>query len=299
MKRAKEIEQVMLLSEKTKKPFLVTDIWPHFNAIIGVTSGSFSFYANKVRQHLPPHIKIFSPFYACTESLLGLNLTANKNTYLLHPLVAFFEFIPIEEYDKTNPKTLFMNQIELGKEYELVITCPLGLYRYRLGDIIKVVGFYNTIPEVEFCYRIGCLINRTGEKVSESDFQLAVSEAAQIWKVSLRDYTILDDPDANYYHIVMETMEETPISNIKTQVLDETLSKYSPIFGAWLREAKLKGVKISLLKSNTFNEFKRFLIEEFKVYSEQLKIPRLVRNEKQIEFFEKNIIASQHGVENS
>jgi len=44
-------------------------------------------------------------------------------------------------------------QVEVGQQYELVITNASGLYRYRFGDVIKVVGLHNACPVIEFQYR--------------------------------------------------------------------------------------------------------------------------------------------------
>ena len=45
----------------------------------------------------------------------------------------FFEFIPFDSVHEDQPETLFMDQVEVGKAYELVITTVAGLYRYRTG----------------------------------------------------------------------------------------------------------------------------------------------------------------------
>ena len=53
-----------------------------------------------------------------------------------------------------SPKnTYLIFQTEADHTYELVITNASGLYRYRFGDVIKVVGFHNTCPVIEFHYR--------------------------------------------------------------------------------------------------------------------------------------------------
>ena len=47
----------------------------------------------------------------------------------------------------------FIVQVQEGKEYELVLTNVSGLYRYRLGDVVKISGFLNQCPIFEFQYR--------------------------------------------------------------------------------------------------------------------------------------------------
>lgn len=54
-----------------------------------------------------------------------------------------------------------------------------GLYRYRLGDVVKVVGFHNSTPELQFVCRRNLLLNINIDKNTEKDLQLAVEAAAK------------------------------------------------------------------------------------------------------------------------
>lgn len=91
---------------------------------------------------------------------MGINLRENTDQYILVPGAMFFEFIPVidinEKLDDNNEsvdEVLFMDQLEIGKSYEIVITNFSGLYRYKMGDVIKVVGYHNTAVIIEFQYR--------------------------------------------------------------------------------------------------------------------------------------------------
>lgn len=55
-----------------------------------------------------------------------------------------------------------------------------GLYRYRLGDVVKVAGFYNSTPELKFVCRRSLLLTINIDKNTEKDLQLAVEEAAKL-----------------------------------------------------------------------------------------------------------------------
>jgi hypothetical protein len=57
--------------------------------------------------------------------------------YLLTDNGVFYEFIPVEEYGKNDPNILTLNEVELDKDYVMVITTNAGLRRYILGDTIK------------------------------------------------------------------------------------------------------------------------------------------------------------------
>ena len=89
---------------------------------------------------------------------MGINIKENSGQYILVPGAMFFEFIPIhenniEEEEEDISKVLFIDQLEIDKSYEIVITNFSGLYRYRMGDVIKIVGYHNASPIIEFQYR--------------------------------------------------------------------------------------------------------------------------------------------------
>ena len=73
--------------------------------------------------------------------------------------------------------TLLANELAVGTDYELVVTNLGGLCRFRIGDVVRVVGFHERAPLVQFRYRIGQLLNLRGEKLSEPQFERALQKA--------------------------------------------------------------------------------------------------------------------------
>lgn len=97
-------------------------------------------------------------------------------------------------------QTLFAEQTEIGKLYELVVTTLSGLYRYRIGDVVKIARFHNNCPVVEYQYRQGQILNVRAEKTSERIFYDALKSVLnqEGQRFRLVDYTcaesiMLDD----------------------------------------------------------------------------------------------------------
>ncbi|XP_063049299.1 uncharacterized protein LOC134443445 [Engraulis encrasicolus] len=131
-------------------------LWPQLNLVLAVDSGSNQIYGEMLRQHYCKGVPFYSPFYAATEGLIGVNLWPEREEsrqYLLCPRSMFCEFLPEASLDEESPQTLLMEEVQQGSNYELVVTNASGLFRYRVGDILKVVGFHNKCPVVEFQYR--------------------------------------------------------------------------------------------------------------------------------------------------
>ena len=61
---------------------------------------------------------------------------------------------------------LTLDQLEVGKEYEIIITNLSGFYRYRIRDVIRVAGYHGRTPQITFSYRISQMVNLAAEKTT-------------------------------------------------------------------------------------------------------------------------------------
>ena len=88
-------------------------IWPHMYMVLSVDTGTFELYGKLLQEHELRGIPIFSPLYAASEGLIGLNINplAAKREYLLLPSAMFFEFIPVSKTSEEQPDTLFGDQV--------------------------------------------------------------------------------------------------------------------------------------------------------------------------------------------
>ena len=75
----------------------------------------------------------------------------------------FYEFMPMEEYGKENPETISLGEVELNKNYALVISTNAGLWRYVIGDTIKFTTKYPF--RIKITGRTKLFVNAFGEEV--------------------------------------------------------------------------------------------------------------------------------------
>lgn len=302
-------------------------IWPHLAYVHGVVSGSSELYATQLRERYLKGVALCSTIYGATEGLIGVNLWPlnSELCYLLVPRSMFFEFIPLEHTHEEQPKTLFGDEIEPGCLYELVVTTLSGLYRYRIGDVVKVVRFYNNCPVVEFQYRQGQLLNMRSEKTTETMMYEAITNVlrGKGEKFNLVDYTcaesiLLDfiptkmdfvkenigqgknnnhrckadfDDVKPFYIIFLEFSatrdpgENRPLS----QELDHALCEVNPFY--LIRRENggcIDRLKVCLVQPGTFKKFRDFLLKVTPTAVNQLKIPRKLTSKEQLMFFCEN-----------
>lgn len=91
----------------------------------------------------------------------------------------FFEFIPESEYGSPDPTTLRSHEVETGGVYFLVLTNGSGLYRYDMGDRVRVTGWHGQAPTIEFLSRDAHSSSMAGEKLTEDQVVLAMQRATE------------------------------------------------------------------------------------------------------------------------
>jgi hypothetical protein len=99
---------------------LAPRIWPNLHFVMTADSGTFELYANRLREIYCKEIPIYSPLYAASEGLLGINIWPKErpSRYLLAPKSMFFEFIPVQNCEEEQPKTLFMDEVSFHNIYK-------------------------------------------------------------------------------------------------------------------------------------------------------------------------------------
>lgn len=92
----------------------------------------------------------------------------------------FFEFVPRDEMGRDRPATLRSHEVEVGQEYFVLLTTSSGLYRYDLGDLVRVVGYADQAPIVEFLNKGAHTCSLAGEKLTEHQVVQAMEQAARV-----------------------------------------------------------------------------------------------------------------------
>ncbi|CAN6448711.1 unnamed protein product [Victoria cruziana] len=153
-------------------------IWPNARYLAAIATGSMSQYVSAL-EFYSDGLPLVSLVYASCETFFGINMNPlckpEEIAYTILPNLAYFEFLPMESPESELVK---LADVEMGKEYEAVVTTYSGLYRYKVGDILRVTGFYNRAPQFKFVCRKDVALNIDVEKTSEADLQWAVAAAA-------------------------------------------------------------------------------------------------------------------------
>jgi hypothetical protein len=125
--------------EKTGKNNIL-EVWPNLEVFIhgGV---KFDPYREQYKKLIPSEGMHYMETYNASEGFFAIQDDPGRDDMLLMlDYGVYYEFIPMEEFDKEKPKVLRLEETELEKNYAIVISTNAGLWRYIIGDTIKFTG---------------------------------------------------------------------------------------------------------------------------------------------------------------
>ena len=194
----------------------------------------------------------------------------------------FYEFMPIEEYGKENPKTIGLKQVETGKNYAPVISTNGGLWRYLVGDTIQFTSLWPF--RIKVSGRLKQYINAFGEEVISDNTDKAITIASQKTGMVVNDYTAAPvyfaDNQKGAHEWLIE-FENTPVSTENfAYELDCALKSLNSDYEA----KRYKDIALTLPHVHALNKgvFRDWLKSKNKLGG-QHKIPRLSNDRKYID----------------
>jgi hypothetical protein len=160
--------------------------------------------------------------YMASEAQITLPVSDAGSAGVLAIDANFYEFIPDEEIGSAHPTALTCAELDEGKTYYIVLTTPAGLYRYDINDVVRVTGFYNRTPLIEFVRKGRDVTNITGEKVHVNQVIQAMEQAQSAARVTVQHYRAFADTEKSRYAFLVE-MDGAVASKVALSSLLEEL----------------------------------------------------------------------------
>ncbi len=284
--RAAELREAF--ADGADKPF-IKKIWKNLTFIYGAGGDGLAIYDEKIKEKYTGGL-VHNMYAGITasEGLWSVSEDIDTLDSILAAGSAFMEFLPVDAGDDYS-KCLLMDELKEGEIYELIITDYCGFYRYRMSDAVKVTGFLNKTPLVQFMYRVNKTVSVALEKTTEMALDQTVRRTADELGFFLSDYCIYPNPDVNpgRYDFLIEPGDEG-IGNISIDELKDCiyrhLSEANPRYTYAVEHGQLDKPEVILLQPQT-----GVLYREMMVYKganpSQLKPVHIITNERQRAFF--------------
>lgn len=163
------------------------EVWPNLEVYFH-GAVNFAPYREQFSRLIPDKNMYYLELYNASEGFFGIQDQTNIHEMLLMlDYGIYYEFLPIENIGEDNPKTLELSEVELNKNYALIISTNAGLWRYMIGDTIK---FTNLHPfRIQITGRTRHFINAFGEELIIENAEKALLVACKQSNALVREYT--------------------------------------------------------------------------------------------------------------
>lgn len=167
-------------------PSRLRAIWPQLALISCWCDGSSSLYRQQV-EFLFPDVSLQPKGLIATEGIVSIPLV-QRDAAALAIRSHFFEFLPCDPQGQLLPCEipLLAHELQHGEHYQVVLTTGGGLYRYALGDLILVTGFWESCPLVRFVGRASGTCDLVGEKLTDMHVRSVLDEVSRALGIAPR-----------------------------------------------------------------------------------------------------------------
>jgi hypothetical protein len=213
----------------------ILEVWPNLELF---THGAVAFgpYRQLFKEIIPSAQMNYLEVYNASEGFFGIQDQRDTEDEMLLMLDygVYYEFIPMDQFEEENPRTLTLDQVELGKNYALVISTNAGLWRYKIGDTVR---FTNLSPyRIKISGRTKHFINAFGEEVIVENAEESITKACEATDAIISNFTAapvyMESGKRGGHEWLIEFEKEPDNLSRFTQVLDETLREINSDYDA-------------------------------------------------------------------
>lgn len=258
------------------------EVWPNFQVYIhgGV---SFMPYKKQFEAFFPSDKVDYQEIYNASEGYFAIqNDFSSPDMLLLLDNGVYYEFLPMSEWQKEDPKAIPLSEVETGKNYAMVISTNGGLWRYTPGDTVM---FISTDPyKIKVTGRTKQFVNAFGEEVMVENTDKALAMTCAEMDAIVSEYTVapvyFQGGGKGGHEWVIEF--EKPPANLKAfnRLLDQNLQKINSDYEAKrYRDMALTQLRLRPAPPGTFH---RWMASRGKLGG-QHKVPRLANHRQYIE----------------
>ncbi len=259
--------------EETGKSNLM-EVWPNLEVYFhgGV---SFDPYREQYQKILPKKDFKYYEIYNASEGFFAIqDLNHSSDLLLMLDYGIFYEFIPMDTFGTPNQRIIRLSEVELHKNYAIVITTNSGLWRYLIGDTVR---FTSLNPyRIRVTGRTKHHINVFGEELMVENTDQAIAKACQVMGAEVVDYTVapifMEGKEKGAHEWMIEFKENPEDIEQFQKVLDETLQTLNSDYEAKrYNNMTLNPLQLNVARPNLFYDW----LKDQDKLGGQHKIPRL------------------------
>jgi hypothetical protein len=274
--RAQQLRQI-LQAEGRLTP---KQAWSKLSLIGTARGGTSDFYFERFPDYFGD-TPVFGGVYGTAEGTFAVCHDLNTDGSILAVDTGFYEFIPRDQWEVEQPQTLLATELKVGQFYRMLVTSYSGFYRYDIGDVVEVVGFYEQTPLIVFRHRRGGLLSSTTEKTTEFHVAQVMQVLQQEFGIGLDDFCVtLSDHEFPARYLV--NIELAPGYTLEQphrflERFDHWLGEFNNPY-ATVRSDQVPPPQLRILSSGSFSVVRQRLLLRSGSSDSQLKIPHITED---------------------
>jgi hypothetical protein len=275
--RARELERI---AEQTGTLYPY-QYWPRKVLLGNWTGGSVGAYLRHYPRYYGTH-PVRDVGLIASEGRMTIPFADATPAGVLDITTHYFEFIPESEGDSPHPTVLGAHELQEGGRYFILLTTSYGLYRYHIHDLVRVAGFYNGTPLIEFLSKGAYFSNLTGEKLSEYQVTHAMAEVLAEQSLALTSYSVAPcwDDEQPYYGLFVERgdLPDAAAGERLAARLDARLRETNVEYEAKRDSRRLGPLRLELVRDGFWAHWDRERLQRNGGTQEQYKHPCLIND---------------------
>lgn len=270
--RARELRRIL----EERGELLPKYFWPNMELIECWKGGTVKLYLRGLPRYFG-QMPVRDFGCLSTEARSSIPITDVGAGGILAISTNFYEFVPKEDIHKTRRRVVLCDRLEKDKEYLLIITTPGGLYRYDTDDVIRVDGFFNKTPVIEFVQKGLNAISISGEKVYESHINEAINSVDDKLKLGIKFFSAsvqMEKPPR--YIFLVEFTDHQPFDRKKALLLsvESELCRCNLEYEDTRQRQELNSPILKVVKRGEFEKYRAKRVAEG-AHEAQFKVPEL------------------------
>lgn len=247
---------------------------------------------------LAPYIELLAPHFQgvaqrdyilmASEGVMAVPIEDDKSGGALVLGSNLYEFVPEDEIDRPDPTVLSPHELEVGRNYVVILSNASGLYRYNIGDVVRVVRMQARTPVIEFLHRAGSTCSLTGEKLTEDQVTAAVSDVAEQLGLAVESFTLAPGKRGFPHYVAMVELQREADRSVLAEFprrLDEALEQHNMEYGSKRSSQRLAAPELWLVRPGGYEARRRQRLAGGTSDS-QLKPTHLTRDANFVDQFE-------------
>lgn len=258
------------------------EVWPNLEVFFhgGV---SFTPYREQYAQVIKSSKMHYMETYNASEGFFGVqNDLSDPAMLLMIDYGIFYEFVSLDEIDKENPKACCLVDVELNKNYAMIISTSCGLWRYMIGDTVK---FTSKNPyKFVITGRTKHFINAFGEELIIDNAEKGLEKACKATGAQVSEYSaapvFMDEHAKCRHQWLIEFAQEPDSIESFAAILDQTLKEVNSDYEAKrYKDIALQPLEVITARKGLFHDW----LKNKGKLGGQHKIPRLSNTREHIE----------------